>query len=85
MFSRSDVGGLAGAKDVLDEALIFPQKHPELFKGKRQPWYARQGHVGLVKRACSQRRGRALTFQARHPTVRPSWHRQVVGCEGRRR
>lgn len=34
----NDVGGLAGAKDVLDEALIFPQKHPELFKGKRQPW-----------------------------------------------
>lgn len=36
---RRDVGGLEGAKDVLDEALVFPQKHPELFKGKRQPWY----------------------------------------------
>jgi len=44
-----DVGGLAGVKDVLDEALIFPQKHPELFKGKRQPWYE---HGWCVQRCC---------------------------------
>ena len=45
------MGGLEGAKDVLDEALVFPQKHPELFKGKRQPWcvpFACQVHAGSV-------------------------------------
>lgn len=37
LVSVSDVAGVEGAKEVLDEAVIFPQKHPHLFTGKRQP------------------------------------------------
>ncbi|MFX1484299.1 MAG: AAA family ATPase, partial [Promethearchaeota archaeon] len=34
-----DVAGLADAKQAIDDAIIAPMKHPELFKGKaRQPW-----------------------------------------------
>lgn len=35
----SEVAGLAEAKQAIDDAIIAPMKHPELFKGKaRQPW-----------------------------------------------
>jgi vacuolar protein-sorting-associated protein 4 len=35
----SDVAGLADAKQAIDDAILAPMKHPELFKGKaRQPW-----------------------------------------------
>ncbi len=35
----SEVAGLADAKQAIDDAIIAPMKHPELFKGKaRQPW-----------------------------------------------
>ncbi|MFX1560147.1 MAG: AAA family ATPase [Promethearchaeota archaeon] len=35
----SDVAGLEDAKQAIDDAIIAPMKHPELFKGKaRQPW-----------------------------------------------
>lgn len=34
-----EVAGLADAKQAIDDAIIAPMKHPELFKGKaRQPW-----------------------------------------------
>ena len=35
----SEVAGLDDAKQVIQEAIVSPMKHPELFKGKsRQPW-----------------------------------------------
>jgi vacuolar protein-sorting-associated protein 4 len=35
----SEVAGLADAKQAIDDAILTPMKHPELFKGKaRQPW-----------------------------------------------
>ena len=35
----SEVAGLEAAKQAINDALIAPMKHPELFKGKaRQPW-----------------------------------------------
>ncbi|MHA2193512.1 MAG: AAA family ATPase [Candidatus Thorarchaeota archaeon] len=35
----SDVAGLEDAKQAINDAIIAPMKHPELFKGKsRQPW-----------------------------------------------
>jgi vacuolar protein-sorting-associated protein 4 len=35
----SEVAGLEDAKQAIQEAIITPMKHPELFKGKsRQPW-----------------------------------------------
>ena len=35
----SEVAGLADAKQAIDDAILAPMKHPELFKGKaRQPW-----------------------------------------------
>ncbi|CDF39701.1 unnamed protein product [Chondrus crispus] len=33
-----DVAGLEGAKDALKEAVILPQKFPQMFVGKRRPW-----------------------------------------------
>lgn len=33
-----DVAGLEGAKDALKEAVILPNKFPELFVGNRKPW-----------------------------------------------
>ena len=35
-----DVAGLEQAKDELQEAIVFPEKFPHLFKGKRKPWRA---------------------------------------------
>lgn len=34
----SDVAGLEGAKNSLNEAVIFPIKFPSLFTGDRKPW-----------------------------------------------
>lgn len=34
----SDVAGLEAAKDALKEAVILPQKFPQMFVGKRKPW-----------------------------------------------
>jgi vacuolar protein-sorting-associated protein 4 len=35
----SEVAGLADAKQAIDDAILTPMKHPELYKGKaRQPW-----------------------------------------------
>jgi vacuolar protein-sorting-associated protein 4 len=34
----SDVAGLTGAKDALKEAVILPQKFPQMFTGNRKPW-----------------------------------------------
>jgi len=35
----SEVAGLEDAKQAIDDAILAPMKHPELFKGKaRQPW-----------------------------------------------
>jgi vacuolar protein-sorting-associated protein 4 len=35
----SEVAGLADAKQAIDDAILAPMKHPELFRGKaRQPW-----------------------------------------------
>ena len=35
----SEVAGLSDAKQAIQDAIIAPMKHPELFKGKaRQPW-----------------------------------------------
>lgn len=34
----SDVAGLEVAKDALKEAVILPQKFPQMFVGKRKPW-----------------------------------------------
>lgn len=34
----SDVAGLEGAKDALKEAVILPQKFPQMFTGNRKPW-----------------------------------------------
>lgn len=34
----SDVAGLDSAKDALKEAVILPNKFPELFVGNRKPW-----------------------------------------------
>ena len=36
--SWSDVAGLDDAKQSLEEAVILPQKFPQLFTGKRKPW-----------------------------------------------
>lgn len=33
-----DVAGLEAAKDALKEAVILPQKFPQMFVGKRKPW-----------------------------------------------
>jgi len=33
-----DVAGLEGAKSTLKEAVILPQKFPQLFTGERRPW-----------------------------------------------
>lgn len=33
-----DVAGLEAAKDTLKEAVILPQKFPQMFVGKRRPW-----------------------------------------------
>jgi vacuolar protein-sorting-associated protein 4 len=33
-----DVAGLEGAKETLKEAVILPQKFPQLFTGERRPW-----------------------------------------------
>jgi vacuolar protein-sorting-associated protein 4 len=39
MGGMSDVAGLDNAKQAINEAIVAPMKHPELFKGKaRQPW-----------------------------------------------
>lgn len=35
-----DVVGLEDAKKALEEAIILPQKYPQLFVGKRKPWKA---------------------------------------------
>jgi len=35
-----DVAGLEPAKTALEEAVILPQKFPQLFTGKRKPWKA---------------------------------------------
>mmetsp|Transcript_22091 Transcript_22091/g.61921 ORF Transcript_22091/g.61921 Transcript_22091/m.61921 type:complete len:446 (+) Transcript_22091:27-1364(+) len=35
----SDVAGLKGAKDALQESVILPVKFPQLFQGKREPWH----------------------------------------------
>ena len=34
----SDVAGLEGAKSALQEAVILPQRFPQIFVGKRKPW-----------------------------------------------
>lgn len=34
----SDVAGLEGAKEALQEAVLMPVKFPQLFTGKRRPW-----------------------------------------------
>jgi len=34
----SDVAGLENAKMVLQEAVIYPMKYPEIFTGQRKPW-----------------------------------------------
>eukprot|EP00049_Salpingoeca_infusionum_P010447 m.179638 g.179638 ORF g.179638 m.179638 type:complete len:436 (+) comp14643_c0_seq2:276-1583(+) len=34
----SDVAGLEGAKEALQEAVILPMRLPHFFKGKREPW-----------------------------------------------
>ena len=34
----SDVAGLEGAKEALQEAVILPMRLPQMFKGKREPW-----------------------------------------------
>lgn len=34
----SDVAGLTAAKDALKEAVILPQKFPQMFTGNRKPW-----------------------------------------------
>lgn len=34
----SDVAGLDGAKEALQEAVILPIRFPRMFQGKRQPW-----------------------------------------------
>ncbi|GJP50475.1 hypothetical protein CLOM_g9606 [Closterium sp. NIES-68] len=36
----SDVAGLEGAKQALQEAVILPVKFPQFFTGKRRPWRA---------------------------------------------
>lgn len=36
--SWDDVAGLESAKDALKEAVILPQRLPQLFVGKRRPW-----------------------------------------------
>ena len=36
--SWDDVAGLDQAKKVLQEAVILPIKHPEVFIGQRTPW-----------------------------------------------
>lgn len=33
-----DVAGLGAAKDALKEAVILPQRFPQMFTGKRKPW-----------------------------------------------
>jgi vacuolar protein-sorting-associated protein 4 len=33
-----DVAGLETAKKALEEAVVLPQKYPQLFVGKRKPW-----------------------------------------------
>ncbi|CAD7948722.1 unnamed protein product [Amoebophrya sp. A25] len=34
----SDIAGLEGAKNLLQETVILPVKFPQLFTGKRKPW-----------------------------------------------
>ena len=34
----SDVAGLEGAKEALQEAVIMPVQFPQFFTGKRRPW-----------------------------------------------
>ena len=36
--SWDDVAGLEAAKRSLQEAVVFPEKFPQLFVGKRKPW-----------------------------------------------
>ncbi len=58
----SEVAGLDDAKQAIYEAIVFPIKHPELFKGKaRQPWRgillygpAGTGKTLLVKAVASE-------------------------------
>eukprot|EP00055_Hartaetosiga_balthica_P016823 m.108081 g.108081 ORF g.108081 m.108081 type:complete len:473 (-) comp9185_c0_seq1:1229-2647(-) len=35
----SDVAGLEGAKEALQEAVILPMRLPHMFQGKREPWH----------------------------------------------
>lgn len=35
-----DISGLENAKKALEEAIVLPQKYPQLFVGKRKPWKA---------------------------------------------
>jgi vacuolar protein-sorting-associated protein 4 len=46
-----DVVGMQGAKAALQEAVVLPQIHPQLFEGKRKPW---KGVLLYGARCCGQ-------------------------------